>query len=118
MQGQGCKICPHVDLVKAQQPHERATREDLKRNVTQSQQSRIHGTSACQILFEKPLALYRAYLVHGCLAPVDMSVAVTTNDNDGWVTQNERSCCGHEPKLTCNGQLISNYDHNGTAFVW
>jgi hypothetical protein len=109
-----------VDIGKAQQPHERATREDLKLCVTQSQQSRLHGTSAHQTLFEKTLSLYRAYLVHGCLGPADTSTTGAINKDfgdDQWAVQTERSRRGHDPKATCNGKLIFDYDHNGKAFV-
>lgn len=107
-------------MVKACQPHERATRDDLKLRVMQSQRSRLHGTSAHQALFEKTLSLYRAYLVHGCLGPTDTScTAIASADfgDDQWVLQNERSRRGHDPKPTCNGRLIFDYDHSGKAFV-
>ena len=107
-----------MDIGKAQQPHEKATRENLKLCVTRSQQSRLHGTSVRQTLFEKTLSLYHAYLVHGCLGPADTSTIVGDFGDDQWAVQTERSRRGHDPKATCNGKLILDYDHNGKAFVW
>ena len=107
-------------MVKARYPHERATRDDLKSRIAQDQRSRLYGTSAQQTLFEKTLSLYRAYLVHGCLGPVDMAcVAMTNGDfrDNQWAAQTEKSRRGHDPKFTCNGRLIFDYDNNGKAFV-
>jgi hypothetical protein len=103
-------------MVEAQKPHENVTREDLKLLV--AQQQRPHGTPAQQALFEKTLSLYRVYRVHGCLGPLDPLAISTANDEgDEWATQKEKARRGHNPKLTCNGQLVFDYDHTGKAFV-
>jgi hypothetical protein len=113
--GQGCKVCPYADTVEAQKPHENVTREDLKLRV--AQQQRPYGTSAQQALFEKTLSLYRVYRVHGCLGPLDPLAIDTVNDEDEWAAQNQKARRGHNPKLTCNGCLVFDYDHAGKAFV-
>ena len=114
--GQGCKVCPYADMDAARKPHENVTREDLKLRVTQQQ--RPHGTPVQQALFEKTLSLYRVYRVHGCLGPLDPFVISTANDEgDKWAMQNQKARRGHNPKLTCNGQLIFDRDQTGKAFV-
>ena len=82
-----------------------------------AQQQLPYGTSAQQALFEKTLSLYRAYQVHGCLGPIDSLAINTVNDEDEWTVQNRKARRGHDPKLTCNGQLVLDYDHAGKAFV-
>ena len=102
-------------MVKMSEPHQRATREDLKLRLAQDQH--IH-TSACQALFEKTLSLYRTYCTHGCLGPADTSTDTehTVEDNQ-WISQNMRAQHGHDSKPTCNGQLIFDHDLNGKAFI-
>ena len=117
MQGQGCKVCPYVDIAKARQPHVKATREALKLRVIESQQGHLYGSLPHQALFEKTLSLYRTYVIHGCLGPPNESPTDANSQDDQWIDRNERARRGHEPKRSCNGQLIFDYDHNGKAFV-
>ena len=100
------------------EPHQRATREDLRLRLAQDQHVRMHGTSARQALFEKTLSLYRAYCAHGCLGPADASTNTkhAAEDNQ-WISQNKRAQRGHDSKPTCDGELIFDYDLNGKAFV-
>ena len=115
--GQGCKVCPYVDMVKARKPHQSVTHEDIKLRV-QEQQPR--KTSAQQALFEKTLSLHRGYRVHGCLGPAEVQLAQDINkdnEDDDWVVQTQKSRRGHDAKLTCGGRLIFDYDHNDKAFV-
>jgi hypothetical protein len=116
--GQGCKVCPYVNMLEVQKPHESVTREDLKLHVVQQQRP---YTSAQQALFEKTLLLYRAYRIHGCLGPIDTTIADAAADEeyqeDDWTRQARKSRRGHHAKLTCNGPLIFDYDYAGKAFV-
>jgi hypothetical protein len=101
---------------EARKPHENVTREDLKLRV--AQQQRPHGTPAQQALFEKTLSLYRVYRVHGCLGPLDpLTISTADDEGDEWAIQNQKARRGHNPKLTCNGQLAFDYDQTGKAFV-
>jgi len=45
---------------------------------------------------------------------VDKTVQVSEEDKqDEWVVQTQKSHRGHDVKLTCNGQLVFDYDYNG-----
>ena len=69
---------------------------------------------------EKTLSLYQAYHIHGCLSPIDTTIAHTADEEyqeDDWTRQAQKSHRGHHAKLTCNGQLIFDYDYAGKAFV-
>jgi hypothetical protein len=113
--GQGCKVCPYMDMSEAQKPHQAVTPEDLKLRVTQQQQP--EGNSAQRALFEKTLSLYHVYRVHGCLSPTDMPAISKDDEQDEWPALNQKARRGHNPKLTCNGQLIFDYDHTGKPYV-
>lgn len=106
-------------MTLARQPHEKATREDLQWRLVQSRQLRVQGRVSYQALSEKTLALYRAYRVHGCLGPPDDNTNLRNRDlqDDEWAAQVKKARRGHDAKLTCNGQLIFDYDHTGKAFV-
>jgi hypothetical protein len=114
--GQGCKVCPYADMAEARKPHENVTKENLQFRVAQQQQP--DGTPAQRALFEKTLSLYRVYRVHGCLGPLDPLAISTANDEDDeWAIRSQKARRGHNPKLTCDGQLIFDYDQTGKAFV-
>jgi hypothetical protein len=107
-------------MAKAWKPYQSVTHSDIKLRV---QQQQPHKMSAQQALFKKTLSLYRGYHVHGCLGPTEAQLAQDINeageddqDND-WMVQTQKSRRGHDAKLTCSGQLIFDYDHDGKAFV-
>ena len=108
-------------MARVREPHEKATHEDLRLRVTQNQQITSHSSGAtCQALFEKTLSLYRAYRAHGCLGPLDPFIRTAANNAaevDEWTAQIVQSWRGHDPKLTCGGKIIFDYDHDGKAFV-
>jgi len=105
---------------KAWEPHQKATREDLKLCFAQNQQTPLY-LSAHQALFNKTLSLYWTYCAYGCLGPVDPFITTAANntnkDHQQWTAQIKQSQCGHDPKLTCGGEIIFDYDHDGKAFV-
>ncbi|KZP19049.1 hypothetical protein FIBSPDRAFT_955798 [Athelia psychrophila] len=116
---QGCKICPYSDLDTMCRPHETASREALKSRLRQSQLLR-NVTSAQQALFAKTLTLYRSYRVHGCLGSVSLStppMPPTDVEDDVWLARLQQIRRGHDPKLTCDGQLIFDYNETGEAFI-
>jgi hypothetical protein len=107
-------------MAKATQPHHKATREDLRLRLTQHQQLCWHGSSTHQALFEKTLALYTTYHIHGCLGPpneLETSRYMDNSFQSDWGTQIKKARRGHSAKLTCAGQLLFDYDHTGKAFI-
>ena len=40
------------------------------------------------------------------------------DEQDEWPVLNQKARQGHNPKLTCNGRLIFDYDHTGKPYVW
>lgn len=100
-------------------PHETATRDALKSRLRESRKLR-YVSRAQQALFSKTLTLYRSYRVHGCLGPASLPVVPISelgSEVDPWLTQLQKIRRGHDPKLTCDGKLIFDYDGEGEAFV-
>lgn len=99
-------------------PYETALREALKAHLTHSQQIQ-NTTSAQQTVFSKTLTLYCSYRTHGCLGSASAPTLSTPppDDDDKWLVKLQQIRRGHDPKLTCDGQLIFDYDSMGQAFV-
>ncbi|KAF7968248.1 hypothetical protein HWV62_31541 [Athelia sp. TMB] len=115
----GCKACPYADMEALRAPHETATREALQLRLQESQKLR-NVSLVQQAVFSKSLTLYRSYRVHGCLGPVSPSVFPTPSPDDAesdWLMRLRQIRRGHDPKLTCDGRLIFDYDQAGQAFV-
>jgi len=108
-------------MARAREPHEKATREDLRLRVTQNQQITSHSTGArARLCSKKTLSLYRAYRAHGCLGPLDPFIRMAANNAaevDEWAAQIVQSRRGHDPKLHMWWEIIFDYDHDGKAFV-
>lgn len=120
--GQGCKICPFNDLPSVTQPYCRANRDELFQRVSLAQTKRLGGSSGDlqQQLLQKTLSLWSSFRQLGCQAPPFETTYLDKMEqerSERWNDQMDRKRRGHEPKKTCDGRLVFEYDNRGKAFV-
>jgi hypothetical protein len=118
--GQGCKVCSFSDMDLVREPHCRASRLDLQSRLDIAWKAEHLHSSPTRDIFHKTFALWSALHKQGCGGepnePTLYSEAETLQ-RQIWERQIENGRRGHEPKPTCNGRLIFQYDSRGHAFV-
>lgn len=118
--GQGSKICPFSDITSLGQVHVQASRKDLAARLEHEMRMRASSLSPKQKLFQKTLAFFAAFQKQGCGAPPLEETVYEGEEAESrmeWIKQLERVRRGHEPKATCDGRLVFEYDHSGAPFV-
>lgn len=115
--GQGCKICPFVDLDSLRHPYTCVNRQSLKQWLQDLQV--LHTPR--QVLFSRTLSLFRAYRALGCLGPTSQDL-LSPFDTDHlvdkeWDAQMRNIWRGHDPRTSCGGHILLEYDKTRQAFV-
>lgn len=101
-------------------PHVQASQEDLAMRLQQEMKARTSSSSPRQKLFHKTLAFFVALSKQGCGAPPFEETIYEGEEAERRaerIGQLEKVRRGHEPKTTCPGRLIFEYDRNGAAFL-
>lgn len=104
------------------QPHYRADRKELFQRISGARTKRLGGSSndLQQQLLQKTLSLWSSFRRLGCQAPPFEATYFDKSEQERleqWNEQMDRKRRGHEPKKTCDGRLLFEYDHKGKAFV-
>lgn len=117
--GQGCKACSQNDLAAISTPHESVTQQHVRSQIL----SQELGPSV--LLLQKTHSFWAAMIKAGCRAPPDPyhseSRVVLPAGKRLWKEKWDEQCHaahrGHVPQVTCQGQLILDYDHEGKMFI-
>lgn len=106
------------------QPHVQASREALRARLSLERQEQSQSHSPGGLVYEKTHAYWTALQKHGCGAPIDTTGpdhSVDTSPSMYAPTalqlQFDTARRGHDPRLSCPGNLQLGYDRGGKAFV-
>ncbi|KAL0567432.1 hypothetical protein V5O48_014558 [Marasmius crinis-equi] len=103
---QGCKVCPHVNMIDLQAPHTYPAPHAF--HIYRSDEEHDALSSPTRDVMEETISLWATYRDRGCLAPLLEDTVFTADEETNRkkiLAVPEKARRGHASKATCEGRL-------------
>ncbi|KII83539.1 hypothetical protein PLICRDRAFT_32876 [Plicaturopsis crispa FD-325 SS-3] len=107
-----CKVCPYGDVDGLKQSHCTASRELLKAALAHTLDTIQRQFTQSTGYPENPI-----FLDSALQAQETQYYGEEAENREAWLQQQENARRGHDPKPTCQGRILFDYDKHGKAFV-